>query len=181
MMANKKAELRKRFRRERQDRFIPASFSLLLSAPEIKSAKIIATYISRRDEPDTEELNHELLKRGINLILPRVDGKVLQWVEWSGDASTLVEAKGLLEPIGPPLTDISSIDVVIVPALHIDRDGYRLGQGGGFYDRALVSMPGWKVGLVHSGEITGEPLPREEHDVRLSAAATPDLIVRFTR
>ena len=151
MMANKKRNCANGFVvNDRIDSYLHPFRSFYLP-PEIKSAKIIATYISRRDEPDTEELNHELLKRGINLILPRVDGKVLQWVEWSGDASTLVEAKGLLEPIGPPLTDISSIDVVIVPALHIDRDGYRLGQGGGFYDRALVSMPGWKVGLVHSG------------------------------
>lgn len=180
MMAEEKAQLRERFRRERHDRFMPASFPLLLSAPEIRSAKTIATYLSHGDEPSTQELNGELLEKGITLILPRVDGKVLHWVEWNGDTSALLEAKGILEPIGPPLVDISSIDVVIVPALHIDRDGYRLGQGGGFYDRALPLMPGWKVGLVHSGEITGEPLPREEHDVRLSAAATPDLIVRFT-
>ena len=108
-----------------------------------------------------------------------MDGKVLQWVKWNGDAAALRESKKLLEPIGLPEIDVTSIDAVIVPALHIDRDGYRLGQGGGFYDRALPSMPGWKVGLVHSGEITGEPLPREDHDIRLSAAATPDLIVRF--
>lgn len=179
MKSDEKVQLRERFRRERRDRFEPASFPLLLSAPEIRSAKTIATYISYGDEPSTEELNRELLEKGITLILPRVNGKVLQWVGWDGDTSTLLKAKGILEPIGPPLMDISSIDAVIVPALHIDRDGYRLGQGGGFYDRALPSMPGWKVGLVHSGEITGEPLPREAHDIRLSAAATPDLIVRF--
>jgi 5-formyltetrahydrofolate cyclo-ligase len=113
------------------------------------------------------------------LILPRVEGEILQWVEWNGEKSTLQETKKLMEPIGPPITDLSSIDAVIVPALHIDRDGYRLGQGGGYYDRALPSLSGWKVGIVHSGEITGEPLPREDHDYRLSAAATPDLIIRF--
>lgn len=178
-MAEEKARLRERFRRERHDRFISATFSLLLSAPEIRSAKMIASYVSLEDEPSTEELNREFLKNGVTLLLPRVNGKILQWVEWNGDTAALLETRKLLEPIGPPLLDISSIDAVIVPSLHIDRDGYRLGQGGGFYDRALPLMPGWKVGLVHSGEITGEPLPREDHDVRLSAAATPDLIVRF--
>lgn len=180
-MAEKKKQLRERFRRERRERYIPATFSILLTAPEIRSAKIIASYISVGDEPNTLELNRELLKKGMTLLLPRVEGKILQWVEWDGDAKALKETKKLMEPIGPPVTDISIIDAVIVPALHIDRDGYRLGQGGGFYDRALPTMTGWKVGLVHSGEITGEPLPREDHDVRLSAAATPDLIVRFAQ
>lgn len=179
MMAEKKTQLRERFRRERRERYVPATFSILLSAPEIRSAKTIASYVSVGDEPNTQELNRELLKKGVTLVLPRVDGKILQWVEWNGDINALKETKKLLEPIGPPITGVSLIDTVIVPSLHIDRDGYRLGQGGGFYDRALPSIVGWKVGLVHAGEITGESLPREDHDVRLSAAATPDLIVRF--
>jgi 5-formyltetrahydrofolate cyclo-ligase len=179
MMAEKKTELRKRYRRERRERYVPATFTILLSAPEIQSAKMITSYISVDDEPNTEELNHEILKRGVTLLLPRVEGKMLQWVKWDGDKSVLRESAKLLEPNGPAITDLSLIDVVIVPALHIDRDGYRLGQGGGFYDRALPLMNGWKVGIVHSGEITGEPLPREDHDYRLSAAATPDLILRF--
>jgi 5-formyltetrahydrofolate cyclo-ligase len=158
---------------------VQASFTNLLSAPEIKSARVIASYVSVGDEPNTQQLNRELIKRGVTLILPRVEGEILQWVEWNGEKSTLQETKKLMEPIGPPITDLSSIDAVIVPALHIDRDGYRLGQGGGYYDRALPSLSGWKVGIVHSGEITGEPLPREDHDYRLSAAATPDLIIRF--
>ena len=66
-----------------------------------------------------------------------------------------------------------------MPALRIDRDGYRLGQGGGYYDRALPLMSGWKIALVHSGEVTSEVLPRETHDIAVNAAATPDLIVRF--
>ena len=52
-------------------------------------------------------------------------------------------------------------------ALRIDRDGYRLGQGGGYYDRALPQMSGWKIALVHSGEVTSEVLPRETHDIAM--------------
>jgi 5-formyltetrahydrofolate cyclo-ligase len=69
--------------------------------------------------------------------------------------------------------------VVVVPALRIDRSGYRLGQGGGFYDRALVEMKVWSIGLIHPDEISSEDLPREEFDVPLNAAATPDLLLRF--
>jgi 5-formyltetrahydrofolate cyclo-ligase len=176
-----KKALRDRFRQERQDRFTASTFVYLLSAPEVSVAKCVTSYISVGDEPSTLELNHELISRGITLLLPRVAGKALQWVEWNGELGSLKETRKLFEPIGKERTDVSDVSVMIIPALHIDQDGYRLGQGGGYYDRVLPNMPGWKVGIVYSGEITGDLLPREAHDVRLSAAATPDLIVRFRK
>ena len=179
-IAEDKAQLRNQFRRERRERFIPEPFLLLLNAPELSGAEVVASYCSNRDEPTTAELNQALLERGCILILPRVSGKLLEWVQWLGDPAELKESAGIFEPTGPAISDLTSIDVVIVPALHIDREGYRLGQGGGFYDRALPTMSGWKVGIVHAGEISDPPLPREGHDFPLSAAATPDLIVRFT-
>lgn len=177
--ADHKKALRDRFRRERQERYMASTFVYLLSAPEISGAKCVTSYLSVGDEPSTHELNRELISRGITVLLPRVAGKALQWVEWNGDMKNLKETRKLLEPIGKERTDVSDVDAMIVPALHIDQDGYRLGQGGGYYDRTMPNMPGWKVGIVYPGEITGDLLPRDEWDVRLSAAATPDLIVRF--
>ena len=78
-----------------------------------------------------------------------------------------------------PVTDLDLIDVIVVPALHIDQSGYRLGQGGGYYDRALAHLLGWKIGLVHAGELSSQDLPREAHDIALDAAATPSIVVRF--
>lgn len=147
----------------------------------MSGAKCVTSYLSIGDEPSTHELNRELISRGVTVLLPRVAGKALQWVEWDGDMKSLKETRGLLEPIGKERTDVSDVDAMIVPALHIDQDGYRLGQGGGYYDRTMPNMPGWKVGIVYPGEITGDLLPRDEWDVRLSAAATPDLIVRFAK
>lgn len=179
--ADQKKALRERFRRERRDRHVPSTFVYLLSAPELSGATCVTSYISVGDEPSTHEINQELISRGVTVLLPRVAGKTLQWVEWNGDSKNLKETRKLLEPIGKERTDVSDVDVMIIPALHIDQDGYRLGQGGGYYDRTLPNMPGWKVGIVYQGEITGNLLPREEWDIRLSAAATPDLIVRFAK
>lgn len=179
--ADQKNALRERFRRERHDRYMPSTFVYLLSAPEMGGAQCVTSYISVGDEPSTHELNRELISRGVTVLLPRVAGRALQWVEWDGDMKNLKETRKLLEPIGKERSDLSDVDVMIIPALHIDQDGYRLGQGGGYYDRALPHMPGWKVGIVYPGEITGDLLPREDHDIRLSAAATPDLIVRFAK
>ena len=174
-----KQQLRQRFRHERNLQYLPASFLHLLSAPEIKKAKCVTSYFSIGQEPSTEELNRSLINHGVTVLLPRVNGKTLEWVQWSGDAADIRENRGLLEPNGDHRRDISDVDVVIVPALHIDHAGYRMGQGGGFYDRALPEMPGWKVGLVYAGELSSTLLPHEAHDVPLDAGATPKLIVRF--
>ena len=174
-----KKELRERLRRERRQKFIPSSFSIILNSPEILAAKTVASYYSYGDEPSTHEINQALLKAGKSLILPRVNGSQLDWIEWNGDERTLKIAHKLAEPIGQPIQDLSNVDVMIVPALHIDQEGYRLGQGGGYYDRALSYIPGWKVGLVYAGELTSKTLPREVHDIPLNAAATPSILVRF--
>jgi 5-formyltetrahydrofolate cyclo-ligase len=174
-----KKELRERLRRERIQKFIPSNFNVILQSPEILAASTIATYFSYGVEPSTSEINKAFLRSGKRLLLPRVNGEVLEWIEWNGDESQLKITKKLSEPIGAPVTDLSGIDVIVVPALHIDQEGFRLGQGGGFYDRALTKLPGWKIGLVHAGELTGQSLPRESHDIALNAAATPSIVVRF--
>jgi len=176
-----KAQMRERYRRERREAFVPAIYSNVLSTPEVMQATIIASYVSYGYEPSTLELNRALIKSGKTLLLPRVNQDRIEWIYWDGDETKLVEKKKILEPLGDAVTQLPKIDVVIVPALRVDRDGYRLGQGGGYYDRALPSISGWKIALVHSGEVTSEVLPRESHDIAVDAAATPDLIVRFRK
>jgi len=176
-----KAQMRERYRRERREAFVPATYSNVLSTPEVMQATIIASYVSYGYEPSTIKLNRALIKSGKTLLLPRVNQDRIDWIYWDGDETKLIEKKKILEPLGDAVNQLPKIDVVIVPALRVDRDGYRLGQGGGYYDRALPSMSGWKIALVHSGEVTSEVLPRESHDIAVDAAATPDLIVRYRK
>jgi 5-formyltetrahydrofolate cyclo-ligase len=102
-------------------------------------------------------------------------------VQWTGDQTVLVEKRKIFEPKGEVFTQLEKVEVIIVPALRIDRKGYRLGQGGGYYDRALTQISAFSIGLIHPDEISSEDLPREDWDIPLSAAATPDLVLRFTR
>lgn len=174
-----KSELRKRFRAEREFLIVNSLWEHLLQANEVKSAAVVASYFSYGNEPDTHALNQSLISAGKKILLPRMrDDKDLDWVIWSGKSEDLI-AHGLLhEPIGDVYQ--GEIDVVIVPALHIDRRGNRLGQGGGSYDRALSRTPAWKVALVYPGELTSEEVPFEPHDQRVDAAATAEILVRFT-
>ena len=180
-MTNQKAILRDRARRERSQKFISSNFNVILKAPEIESATTIASYISYEFEPSTVEINEAFLRSGKVLLLPRINGDQLEWVRWDGDPANLVTKKKISEPVGPALTDLSQIQAIVVPALRIDQSGFRLGQGGGYYDRALVHLKAWKIGLVYAGELSSEVLPHESHDVPLDAAATPSIVVRFNR
>jgi len=178
-ISEEKSSLRTRYRRERNERYIEHSFEYLATSPEFLNSKVIASYMSYGDEPDTRQLNLELIKAGKTLLLPRINGDNLEWVLWNGDESQLQQKKKISEPSGPAFTNLAAIEVIIVPALRIDRSGYRLGQGGGFYDRALPHLAAWSIGLIHPDEISGEDLPREPWDIPLHAAATPDLVLRF--
>ena len=187
---SQKAQLRKLFRAERAERFAISQlnsrstsqtlFLHLLESPEIKKSKCVTSYVSINDEPSTVSLNLALLSAGKIVLLPRVFGRTLEWAKWDGEKTSLAEQRGLLEPAGPAIADFSIIDAVIVPTLAMDFQGHRLGQGGGFYDRSLPHMPGWRVGLIYENEISDEPLPHEDHDMKLDAAATANTLIRFS-
>jgi 5-formyltetrahydrofolate cyclo-ligase len=178
-----KSALRKRYRQERS-LMNPTAIELnswrhILTTPEVGGATTIASYFSYGDEPSTVELNNELLKLKKRLVLPRILPDMnLEWIPWSGSQNELAKKGKFFEPKGEPINS-DEIDLVIIPCLHVNREGYRLGQGGGSYDRALASMRAYRIGLIYTGELTNEHLPIEDHDQRLSAVATPELIVRF--
>jgi 5-formyltetrahydrofolate cyclo-ligase len=96
---------------------------------------------------------------------------------WAVDTGRLAPGRfGLLEPVGPRLgaTAIGAAEVVVVPAVAVDRDGTRLGRGGGYYDRALrLARPdAVVVALVYDDELV-DRLPRLEHDRPVTAVVTP--------
>ena len=176
-----KQQIRERARRDRTQKFIPSNFNVILKAPEIQAASGIASYISYETEPSTEEINQAFLRSGKKVYLPRINGDILEWVNWNGEQSSLRAKKKIFEPTGDAITDLSVITAIVVPALRVDQSGFRLGQGGGYYDRSLPVLNAWKVALVYPGELSSEELPHEPHDVPLDAAATPSVLIRFKR
>jgi 5-formyltetrahydrofolate cyclo-ligase len=150
--------------------------------PEVANARCVSLYASRPGEPDMSWLLDRLAARGVRVLLP-VLGAGLQrdWAEYAGADDLLQRAPGRPpEPGSPTLGPeaLAQADVVIAPALAIDTQGTRLGQGGGWYDRALENLrPGVRViGVVFPEELYDaevRPLPRESHDHLVDAVATP--------
>ncbi|WP_396451855.1 5-formyltetrahydrofolate cyclo-ligase [Actinomadura sp.] len=149
----------------------------LLTVPEVEMAGTIAAYASIGDEPDTGSLLFALWKRGAYVLLPLLlpDGD-LDWASYEGPDSLVPGARGCLEPSEPPRGPgaIAGADVVLVPAVAVDRTGVRLGRGAGSYDRALarVGPAILTVALLYDGELV-DALPAEPHDQRVRAAVTP--------
>lgn len=173
-----KSELRKLYRRQRADRFNTESWLHILSASELKNATNVASYISYEFEPETSDINQRLIKDGKKVFLPRLlENNDIQWVSWNGSSENLTKVEKIFEPIGDAVE--VELEVIILPALHVDRMGNRLGQGGGSYDRALSRSKAFKIALLHYGELTSEILPVQPHDEKVDATATPEIIVRF--
>ena len=157
---------------------------VLLPTPEIASARVVAAYVAVGREPGTGPLIEALSEAGVEVLLPLLqpDGG-LDWAHYEGPRALVPAARGLLEPAGEPIGPgaLSSADAVIVPGLAVDRSGVRLGRGNGSYDRALAAVAGraFTCVLLHDGEVLDMPVPREQHDVPVAAAATPSALHRF--
>jgi 5-formyltetrahydrofolate cyclo-ligase len=149
----------------------------LLSLPEVQMAGTVAAYYSIGSEPDTRGLVFALWKRGTYVLLPllRPDGD-LDWASYEGPDSLVAGPRGLQEPgqAARGTGAVASADVVLVPALAVDRQGNRLGRGGGSFDRALARVGPLipVVALLYDSELV-EQVPVEGHDTPVRAVVRP--------
>ncbi len=140
----------------------------VLEMPELQMAGTVAAYVSVGTEPDTLGLIFALWKRGSYVLLPVLQAdRDLDWASYEGPDSLSAGPRGLMEPTEPRrgVTAITSADLIIVPALAVDRAGRRLGRGGGSYDRALARVGAaiQTVALLYEGELVSQ-LPAGPHD-----------------
>jgi len=150
---------------------------VILALPEAQMAGTVAAYISIGTEPETRGLVYAFWKRGTYVLLPLLrDDYDLDWASYEGPDSLAAGPRGLLQPTEPGrgVAAITSADLVIVPALAVDRGGRRLGRGGGSYDRALArvgaAVP--TVALIYDHELLDE-VPAAPHDQRVSMVGQP--------
>ena len=153
-----------------------ALFARFLALPQVEAAKTIFAFwgIPGR-EPDTSRLIGELVKRGKTVGLPRMLPEHRMEVRRFEADRPLVKASfGISEP-GEDchLLDRENVDLVLVPAVCYDRRGFRLGFGGGYYDRWLEHFSGVTVGLCR-GAVLRETVPVEAHDAKVDILLTEE-------
>lgn len=148
----------------------------------VGDGSVVCAYVPVGAEPGSLELLDHVLRRAGRLLLPiartEADGTPvpLRWAEYR--PGQLVAARfGLLEPAEPSGDAVfgpADADLILVPALAVDRRGVRLGRGRGFYDRSLAQRNPRAplVAVVRDDELVDE-LPAEPHDVPMTHALTP--------
>ena len=124
----------------------------------MRRAATVAAYVSVGQEPGTGPLLDLLAAAGKRVILPvLLPDNDLDWAAYDGPDSLVAAGRGLLEPAGRRLGPeaVATADVVLAPALAVDRTGMRLGRGGGSYDRALGHVPvgTFVCALLYDGEL----------------------------
>ena len=139
----------------------------LTKMEEYKKAKNIMIFYPLKNEVDLRILLKDKTKK---FYLPKINGENLLCCPYEEDGETCMSCFNTCEPISEPCSK-SCIDVVIVPALAVDINGFRIGYGKGFYDRFLKNYAGLKVVCIPSKLIVKTVFP-EKHDIRMDFVIT---------
>ena len=158
-----------------------ALFARFLALPQLEEAKTIFAFwgIPGR-EPETSRLIPALLERGKRVCLPRMlPGHQMETRIYDPARPMTRATFGIREPDeGCPLAERGDIDLILVPAVCYDRRGYRLGFGGGYYDRFFAQEPDHPaIGYCFDRQVLEEEILLEAHDRRMDWIVTESRVI----
>jgi 5-formyltetrahydrofolate cyclo-ligase len=180
-----KAEIRKRLRALRKttplaacaDRSQRIVRALEGMAP-LREARKVALFwpIEEKHEVDLRPLDASLRGRGVRVAYPTIleSGEMIFRTVSSLDELSPHALGFQAPPEGEPERDV---DLVVVPAIALDPAGYRIGYGGGFYDRALPSLHATRVGVAYEFQLIPE-VPRTPRDVPVDWIVTDHRVLQ---
>ncbi len=111
----------------------------------------------------------ELLNDNKRFYIPKVLNQSLLVCPY--DNNLTISEFGVMEPNTKPVNP-NILDLIFVPALMVDNEGYRLGYGGGFYDRFLEKYPHIKTIVPIAKELIIDKIPKEKFDIKISHIIT---------
>lgn len=161
-----KAELRKWIKEERKKLDIINLSKIFVekiqTLEEYKSAKNIMLYYPLENEINLLGLLEDKNKM---FYLPKISGENLLCCPYSKGDSLCESCFKTKEPVSDSV-EKSLIDLVIVPALAVDKNNYRLGYGGGFYDRFLADVKVYKITCIPKKYYLSTVFP-EDYDIKI--------------
>lgn len=176
-VATRKKQLRARMKERRANNenrdlkerlLIENLFTALESLQTDTEQKNVFCYLSYSSEAPTDGLIERLIDNGYVVYCPRVVGQDMQVIPYGEDFS--ISALRIREPIGEPFD--GEIHYVIVPFLAVDKQGNRLGYGGGYYDRYFAKNPQAKrIAYGYDFQLQSQ-VPVEETDIKMNCIVT---------
>ena len=175
---NEKAQLRLELLAARES-LDPAALAAASSAvcrrlgawPIFQNASVVMAYLAFRNELSLQALIDTHPEK--IWALPRIDQDGRLAVHRYQAGQLVPHRWGVPEPsLNAPLVPLQEIDLVLVPGVGFDRQGGRLGYGGGYYDRLLCQFDAARVGIIHPSTLV-DAIPCSEHDCQMDWIATP--------
>ncbi len=177
-----KSQLRALFLAERDelDAAIREGWDLKLLSNFVEHEKVIeadhvSCYVSYGTEINTVAIIAELRKLGKRISVPRIISKAegMEMVPIQSMSDLTKGKYGILAPSNDIASITESPDVILVPGLVFDKEGYRIGYGGGFYDRFLALHPNsYTIALAYKKQMV-QRLPREPFDISVDEIINP--------
>jgi 5-formyltetrahydrofolate cyclo-ligase len=148
--------------------------------PLFIEAKTICSYFSFRNEPDLINLTYHNVNK--KWAFPRCEKKELIWHSWTPGYGQKNGSYGAKEPdFNLPIINPQEIDLILVPAVACDYFGYRLGYGGGYYDR-MFGQQKWQnipaIGIIFESFYLSQ-LPVDSWDRKLDYICTENDIYKI--
>lgn len=189
-MVTSKVDIRKeklRFRRRLSEAEIndlnKEIFSRVINFDEFKLTNNILIYSDYNNEVHTKKIIETALKDRKSVYLPKVLGDEMEFYEIDDFDGLQVSSQGILEPTNSVCSQFNGNEfaLVLVPLSAFDRNGNRIGYGGGYYDKYLSKhIVGTKVGLAYSFQET-EYIDAEETDIKLDYVITEKEVIEVSK
>ncbi|MBS4215655.1 MULTISPECIES: 5-formyltetrahydrofolate cyclo-ligase [Neobacillus] len=153
----------------------------LFELEDWEQAQVIGITISRTPEVDTYQIIRKAWESGKQVVVPKCYPKEKRLSFRSLTEFSQLESVfyGLLEPNVEQTTEVSpdKIDLLIVPGLAYTRSGFRLGFGGGYYDRFLTGYSGNTLSLAFEEQLIPE-FPVEQYDIPVAKIVTTNEVIK---
>ncbi|ESU70574.1 hypothetical protein T260_18845 [Geobacillus thermopakistaniensis] len=166
--------------KEMYDRQIAAH---LYRWPLWQTARTIAMTVSRETEVNTLPIMEQAWREGKTIGVPKCDprAKTMSFRRLESFAQLEKAYAGLFEPIEKQTTPIDrdEFDLIIVPGVCFAKTGYRIGYGGGYYDRYLPGASAVTAALAYSFQVMDD-IPAEEHDVPVKFIIFGHFFINFS-
>ena len=157
-------------------------YDLFINSDLYKKAKDIFIYVSFGSEVSTHEIINKALRDKKNIYVPKTDinKKEMIAVKIHSFTELNVDNYGILEPISVDKEKIASdFDIIVMPGVAFDKEGNRIGYGGGYYDKYLEKniFKAKKIALAYEEQIL-EKIETDYHDIEVDFIINTEKIIK---